>query len=354
MREGGDWLEAARARGGSRYDMVWAHPVYPTWEYEMVVPAGRWLVRPESDGLERADPREVEVDLRPGDYERVDFVVDGGHGRGGGRRTRVRVEDVQRDRVREATVEAWPAHPDVREDGPIAAAKTGWSDAILRGLGDEEYLFVAGKRGYVEAGKVAKAPVPGEKNGGVRLRLGRGAVVHAVARGADEKAVAGVEVVLERQDDFVSLLADREIADWVVRPTGATDKSGHLWMRGIYPGLYRLTGAHRRSGEAMFFAEFRDKGESRWEREFEKEYRGDEEDELEIRLVPAGVLRARLHCSDGSELAPEADLAIHDGLQTHDPGKAWNEAVYKAEAYVLEGQRRDTFHVGPLDPGAYR
>ena len=352
LQEAGPWLPAVQARGGSQYETVWTHPVHPNWEYEMVVPEGRWLVRPEAPGLERADPPELEVQLQAGDYERIDFVV-AGHGRGGGKWTYVRVEDTEHKRVPNAVVEAWPANPDARDEAPVATAKTrGWSDAILRGLGDDEYLFVAGKPGYVEASTIAKPPDPTERRR-VRLRLGPGATVHAVARDEDGEAAVGVEVVLTREDDYVSQLADREIAEWAARPSAATDGTAHLWMRGVYPGRYRLTGTLEGKDATMFFAEFRNKGDIRWEREMKKEYRGAETDQIEIRLAPAGVLRATVHCSDGSDLPPEADILVLDGLRAHEPEAWWEEAVHKTKAYVLEGDRRDGFHVGPLDRGAY-
>lgn len=348
LQEAGAWLPAVQARGGSKVDRVEARPIYPNWEYEMIVPEGRFVVRPEADGLERADPPEVELTLRPGDYERIDFVV-AGNNRGGGKWTRVRVDDPENKPAPNAVVEAWPADPDARRDQPVAEGRTGWRDATLRGLSDTEYLFVAGKPGFVEAETIRKPP----EEGRVRLQLGRGATLHAVANDPDEEPAPGVEVVLTREDEYVSLLADREIAAWAARPNAVTDGTGHLWMRGVYPGSYRLSGTFEGSDAEMFFAEFRNKGDTSWEREMEKEYRGAEEDEIEIRLAPAGVLQASLHCSDGSELPPEADILVLDGLRTPDPDRRGEDAVHKADAYVLEGERRDGFHLGPLDPGAY-
>jgi hypothetical protein len=317
----------------------------------MVVPEGRWIVRPEAPGLESSDPPSVELHLRAGDQERIDFVVDG-DSRGGGKWTRVRVRDHRRKRVGEAIVEVWPPDQDMREDAPVSEARTNeWTDATLTGLADAEYLFVAGKRGYVEAGKVSE--VPSADKGPIDLRLGQGATVHAVAADADGEAVAEVEVVLERVDDFVSLLADHEVAEWAARPTATTDGTGHLWVRGVYPGSYRMTGTYSSNETTMFFAEFRDKDDTRWQRELEKEYRGAEIDEIEIRLVAAGVLQATLHCSDGSELPPEADLLVLNGLTAHDPDRLAEEAIHQTQSYVLEGERRDGFHVGPLDAGAY-
>ncbi len=348
--EGGPWLAAAQTRGGSKYDRVSARPIYPTYEYEMVVPSGFWTVRPEATGLESADPPEVQVQLEAGDYEIIDFVVDGTH-RGGGKWARIRVEDPDGRRVREARVEVWPTDPDVREEQPIAEAETGWGDANVYGLAEGELLFVAGKPGFVEAAETLEPPHP--TKGRVRLRLGRGATIHAVAVDEDDEPAPDVDVVLARDDDFVSLLANREVAGWAAHPTGKTDGSGHLWLRGVYPGRYVLSGTFENRDETMFFAEFRNKGDTTWIREMEKEYRGTETDEIEIRLAPAGVLRATLHCSDGTELPPEADLLVLDGLRTYEPETWWDEGVLKIRSFVLEGQRRDSFHIGPLDPGAY-
>ena len=355
LQEAGAWLPAVQARGGSKFEVVWASPVYPTWEYEMVVPDGRWIVRPEADGLEHAEPPQLEVRLEPGEYRRIDFVVSGGSS-GGGRWTYVRVEDGERKRVPDAVAEAWPAEENAREDSPIAKAKTrGWSDAILRGLGDEEYLFVAGKPGYVETSTILKTP-DASKGRRVRLQLGRGTTVHAVARDEDDEGIAAVEVSLVRQDDFVSLLSSPDIVEWAQRPTDTTDGTGHLWMRGVYPGRFILSGTFQGDDTTMFFAEFRNDGDTRWERELEKEYRGNETDEIEIRLAPAGSVRATMHCSDGSELPPEADILVLGGdrLYSSKERNSWTEhAVQQRKAHVLEGEARDGFHVGPLELGAY-
>lgn len=351
LQEAGPWLPAVQARGGSHFDSVSAAPVYAAWWYEMVVPDGLWIVQPEAGGLEHAEPQQLEVRVQPGEERRIDFTVRGDSS-GGGRWTYVRVEDTKHNRIRDAVVEAWPANPDARDDVPIADGRTRWGDVMLRGLGEEEFLLVAGKPGYVEASKIAKPSDP-TKPGRVRLVLEPGATVHAVARDPDGEAAAGVEVVLTREDDFVSLLSSPEVAEWAARPTETTDGTGHLWMRGVYPGRYRLTGTLESSDATMFFAEFRDKGDTRWERELEKEYRGAETDEIEIRLAPAGVVRATLHCSDGSDLPAEADILVLDGLRTHDPDSWWEEGVLKTRAYVLEGERRDGFHLGPLETDAY-
>jgi len=351
LQEAGDWLAAAQARGGSQYEAVWARPNPPHWDYEMVVPEGRWIVRPEASGLTRSDPPEVELQLRAGDYERVDFVVAGAN-RGGGKWAHVRVTDPQRKPVSEAVVEAWPADPDARDETPVATERTHpWGAATLHGLGDEEYFFIAGKPGLVEASRTLKPPHP--TKGDVRLQLGLGATIHAMAQDAEGTGVAGVDVVLTREDDFVSLLADPEISEWASRPAERTDGTGHLWMRGIYPGLYRLTGTRRESESAMYFAEFRDEGDTDWNREMKKEYRGTETDDIEIRLVPAGLLRGTVHCSDGSDLPPEADIVVLDANRRDDKDDNWEAATHRSEAFVLQGERRDGFHLGPLDEGAF-
>ncbi|NIM62528.1 MAG: hypothetical protein GTN89_15955 [Acidobacteria bacterium] len=349
LMEPGAWLSAAQARGGSKYDRVSARPIYPTYEYEMVVPTGLWTVRPESPGLEFSEPPEARVRLEAGDYEVIDFVVDGSP-RGGRDSVRVLVEGPDGRRVRGAQVEAWPADPDARGREPIAEDKAAWWDAFLYGLADQEHLFVAGKPGYVEAGTLF---TPDPKKRQVRLQLGKGATVHAVALDGEGEPTPDVNVALTRGDDYVSLLTDREVIDWVARPAGKTDGSGHLWLRGVYPGLYVLSGSFESKDESMFFAEFRNKGDTSWQREMDKVYRDTETDEIEIRLAPAGVLRATLHCSDGGELPPEADLLVLDGVPNDEPDSWWENGVLRSKAHVLEGERRNTFHIGPLDTGAY-
>ena len=179
--------------------------------------------------------------------------------------------------------------------------------------------------------------------------------MHAVARD-DDTPVSGVAVTLSRLDDFETLLAADEIAQWVQRPSGTTDETGHLWMRGVYPGLYRLAGTLQKDDANWYFVEFRDPDDREWSRTLEREYAGEEVDEIEIRLAPAGSVRGRLHCTDGSTLPAEADILVLPGNRMRSDSTATDwlaEALHRENGHVLEGRRRDQLTIGPLEFGAY-
>lgn len=353
LQEPGPWLQAARERGGSVFDEVRAGPD-SRGNYEMVVPDGRWLVTAEGDDLVSAEPQQVEVVLQPGQEQRVDFTVRGEESPGPGLLT-VEVRDPTDLRVGGAVVEIWPEDPVQREEEPLARERTHrWGTTSFRGLGADTYAIVAGHPGYVEGSAVSPPPERNERNRRrVLVRLQRGATLHTVAR-EDDVPVAGVEVVLTRLEPFESMLASDEIQGWIQRPHGTTDETGHLWLRGIYPGRYRMSGTVARGDGEWSFVEFHDSAARRWSREPERVYAGERTDEIEIRLAPAGGLRARLHCSDGSPLPEEADVLVlpADRVWSGRVTSAWlADAVLNEKALVLEQRARDRLTVGPLESG---
>jgi hypothetical protein len=357
LEEAGPWLPSVQARGGSIYKYASARPQDPKRDYEMVVPDGRWIVSPRGEQLEGAEPNQVEIQLAPGDERRIDFVVRGS-ATDGEEATRVAVRKPEGGRVLDTPVEVWDADPENRPASPLAQERTTYFGiADIRGLdADTPYLFVAGAEGFVEETVTMKPPAPDDDPDMVLIHLKRGATVHAVSRNDDDAPLASIEVSLTRQDETSSMMTAPEIIEWARRPVGKTDDTGHLWLRGVYPGRYLVEGTLLGDDAARYFVEFRDSSSEDWESSIERTYVGEDIDEFDLRLTPAAGVQAIVQCSDGAPVPEEADILVLQGTSSYEDTveSDWiAEAVHASGDFVLEGDNRDRITAGPLVGGAY-
>jgi protocatechuate 3,4-dioxygenase beta subunit len=354
LLEAGDWLEAVQARGGSKYDSVDGFPRHPTYDYEMVVPSGRWRIQPAAPGLTGSEPEQMEIELNAGEEYQADFTVWGVSSSQPMTVVDVRLPDGQY--LDEGWVEVWQQDESLRNDGPIAQERIRFGRAYFRSLPIKPYLFLAGAEGFVEVAEVATAT---QKNGGyhkVKLVVGVGAALHAAAEDESGVPVEAIQVGVTRLDESNSQMERDQIRQWEERPHGETDSTGHLWIRGIYPGRYELKGSRQTKSGDWQAVEFNQDGGD-WARSLELSFEDVETVEIDLRIASAASLETRLYCSDGSELSQEADAFVFPSnySEIESPSAAWNDAAaITTSNHVLKGRHRDRLHVGPIDSGSYR
>ena len=224
--------------------------------------------------------------------------------------------------LEEASIAIWPIEGATEGAEPLRRAKTtrsgaGAPSARILGLPKGSYLITAGHREYAE-GKgslVDYKADPGEP-AWKSIALGAGASVRA--RATDEKgaAVPGVELSVDRTgEQAVSIVQDEELAGKRAHRKRRTDAGGSVTIAGLDAGSYRVTAAPSGSGAQTHLVRLSD-GKHPPAESLDLRIGADQQVDLEVRLIPAGHIRARLICSDRGSVPRSASLRILRFLST--------------------------------------
>jgi hypothetical protein len=259
--------------------------------------------------------------------------------------------------IRGARVEAWPLDPSSRDGEPLARAESLYGGlTVLRGVGKGDYAITANHPDFVE-GRVEISgfdPEDYERNDPIVVRLRRGATVHGVATDEDEARVSGARLTLTLLDDPEARPGEPETPERAPTKQGDTDATGHAWLRGIPPGLYRLEGEMRGPDAAARAVKFRREG--RLHSSLELDLVDEAQEEVDVAVVAAGSVRGRLACTDGLAIPAAASvLTVTAGtdLTGRDADDLARDAALWEGELGLIGPARDALVVGPLEGGAY-
>ncbi|MEM1202261.1 MAG: hypothetical protein AAGN66_03430 [Acidobacteriota bacterium] len=351
--EPGPWIDAARRRGGSRYESVIAPVDSRTSRYEMTLPDGRWQVAPKGKRLRESRPERVEVAMAPGGSENVDFtieleppaaetgemvvIVEGPKGRGKpGAKVEVRTS----------------------RDAPPVAAGTSHASGLARVPAPAEgsYLLVAAHVSTLEGTTRIEDYDPDAENPAVpTVRLPRGAEIQVQALDREARPLPGVELRVRRLDPEPEILSeDRRILRSKMSRALVTDHSGRATDAGFYPGRYRLE-ARLQGADGQGYSVILRSAE-RSGRRLDLRL-GSESVRVDARLVPAPRLRMALDCVDGWPLPQTADVYLMDigtGTDVAEDGPTARAGdSLSADRQLLAGERRDQLTLGPLVPGLY-
>lgn len=366
--EPGPWIEQAERRGGSSFRSVRAG-LDDRDRYEMVLPDGTWRLRARGPDVESADPPAAELELRPGDEDRVDFVV---RGDADGARGSLIVDVLGPTgrRIEDAAVEVWPLAEAERGSEPAARAVVRYR-AMVRGLEAGDWLIAAAHPEFLEGTEelLGYEPDP-DKPGQATVRLERAIRVHGVARDDKDEPVPGVRLSLARTDDGPqTIVAKPEIREALRNPQATSDASGHAWIESAWPGPYRATAELTGPRAGTRFVRFQpERGAPVDELELELTP-GTEERKVEMVVQPAANLTGELVCltdrrlpgaaslvavpgvEDPDDEAPPAERLPADGDAAEQP---WPASALWLPDQPLRGERRNGFVAGPLEADAYR
>jgi hypothetical protein len=352
LLEPGPWLRKAAARDEQGHETVTAN--VDNDRFRMVLPDGRWRVRVVGDGLATTEPAHRDVVMRPGGYERVDFVVDPVEA--GGVSFIVELRGPGGALLQDpggAIVEVWPLDPDLRGEAPVASGEMNTDRFPVRGLEPGDWLVIAGKAGFLEA--YALARLSGEhvdEPPVVQVALRPGARLRIRAADGDGRPANRVAVVGERLDDEpMPALDDAALLAAATRLPAVTDSTGYVSLEGLWPGRWRFRADWSSGDQRPRFARFT--GEDAGGPEIEAVLEEGRETELAVELAPAGALRASLACRDGSPLPATASArVVPSGWSQGDSPTGEGELLLPD--LPLRGPLRDTIAVGPLVQDAFR
>lgn len=356
--EPGPWFETARRRQGSVFDRGSAD-LDLSAEYRMMLPSGRWRLRPVGDGLLGSDPESVDLSLADGDDATADFMVtEEPLARGS-----IYVEVVSPDgrRVDDATVELWRAGERAPEDKPVQTGKLLPLHALVPFIGVPagSYRVAAGRLGYVESEEEVSDYEPGpDRPRRVRVRLREGATIVARATDPDGKAAPGAVLRMERIEPFIShILLDGDLAAAQSQREATTDATSRTQAGGFHAGRYRLDAALEGSRRNSSFVELRGPGGA-WGKTIEVDVADGGRMEVELRIVPAARIKGRLACEDRGPIPRMAAVVVLPSAveATAAPDEAARDGGegLVADRALLTGEARDTLVAGPLEEGAYR
>ena len=245
LLQAGPWLAAAKARGGSTYDVVPGTLVSRLCDWEAIVPSGLWRFTVSCELPCDVEPRFVDVAIDQGQVVRIDFDGAVASDASSGPTADVVVSVVGPDAlpVAKALVQAF----DARDAKAVVASDSTGDDgrAVLRvPAGLDELRLVAGHVDHVDAesawrrGPDAVLPV---------LQLGASAGVRVQAKDIEGAGVPGVEIVAETLDEPRDSLADEALRRHRRGRQGLTRADGTLQWRGFHGGSLslkaRMTGA---------------------------------------------------------------------------------------------------------------
>ena len=366
----GDWLAAANERGGSEFQRVVGLSDEPC-VYKMWLPEGGWLVRPEGD-IAGSDPEEVRVDIALGERREIDFDLLTNEQKERGEDLLVRVLSPDGKTVEGATVEAYrddasesegdsASDSEAAESGPpLATDVTGrffWTDARLAGLAAGSYRIVAGHPDFLEGEATVAHDPRAKKPTVVDVKLRAGGVIHARAVDGDGTAVGEVELRVTRVGDPPSGgLASELVRASKMSRTVRADATGHVWVRGLPAGTYRLAATLAGAKTAAHFVRLR-AGSAPPAASAEVELSEGRTTEVELVVLPAASLTGTLRCSDGGSLAPALGVRVFDAAT---PAKPWTDpdlregSLLAVDDLRLGGKLLDEFDAGPLETGTHR
>lgn len=367
LDEPGDWINAARARGGSQYERVSIRPDR-RGNYEMTVPDGRWRVFPVSQNLVSSVPPEDELVILPGEDLQVDFAVTlekPAHS------FMVTVGGKLTGEVRNAWVEILSMDGEALRSGRTTSRGRIRFPVLPE---KDDYLLVAGHRDYLETQRELLAfdsintvvtPISLEMGAGFRLQ----------AQDAAGEPMEGVELVVERREELPELrLKDPLFLSAKQSRTIPTDLTGRARANGFYPGLHEVRAVlPQRRGQAaeLLVGEPGTLKEKRWTVHLEAGQMVD----LEARLEPSAMIELEMVCEDGGPLPDAASVRVYDAavafeegafekgapLSPNKDGARYQEvqgeddgAVLVQENVLLKGQPRQVLRLGPLAQGTYR
>ncbi len=353
--EPGPWIDAVKERGGSVYELIYAG-VDNRGEYEMVLPDGRWEVRAAGPNVARSEPEVVDLYISPGEVRRQNFEVWDKEGEGGSSSMMVRVEGPTGERIRDVTFELWPLDPNRRSDAPTAREHVDYAFARFRDVPAGDWIVGAASEGFIEG----TVEVPGfdpddKKREPITVRLRRGATVHAVVDDDEGERVPDVQFRMERLDPMPErVVRDAAVVARITAPEAKSDTTGHAWIRGIWPGRYRLSGTVGGSLEASRFVRFREDG--RLIDSVEVDLGDEQEIEIEAELVAAARVTGHLVCSDGRPMPGLVSLVAvpaHFDTVDMDSAALVDEAKTQIDELPLRGSLHDGFAAGPMEQGHY-
>jgi hypothetical protein len=352
LLEAGSWIEGVRA--GSQYDAAVAGVDPRTSRYSVMVQDGRWELKAVGDRIVSANPESAVVFLPPGGVENVDFVVET---KGSGSEIEVRVLDPRRKSVGGATVEVRALNDAPPDAEPLRRAQTyGTGTVCIPDLPAGDLAVAAGHPNYLDAETEVREFDPEGGTREVEVQLRMGATLHVTAADSDDRSVSGVRLELVRMDGGPQIkISDPELVATTLRKQASTDATGHAWMRGIWPGPYRLTGRLEGSSSTTGFVRILDHDQP--VEELEIALTEAEERELRARVLPAASFQARLHCSRGQPLPGKASVAVVPAsvaLEALDAEDWMEESELVLEDVPLTEEKHDVIGVGPLEEGAYR
>ncbi|MCP3982349.1 MAG: carboxypeptidase regulatory-like domain-containing protein [bacterium] len=352
--EPGPWIEAARARGGSVFDVVQARWVAPRL-YEMVVPSGRWVVRPEGPRLIESSPAEVELALEPGGAATQDFLVRHEDSSGSGLSVRVMTPD--HGYIKGASVEVWARETrdgepqyrvDERETELFRAAR-------FYDLPPGNYVVYAAHPDYLETSIEINdyEPLDGELVP-ARVVLERGAEIDAHATDEDGKPVAGVELEVQRLAELPMRIEDAELRALKMRARRDTDATGRAKIVGLYSGAHRIHARLRGEQAVRRFVRIAlpdgGHGES-----LDLHLGEGESATVELAVLPAASVAGSLVCHDHRALPVATSVRVFDlaaRFDVDDPDLERNAALAHDDL-PLSGGHSDDFLAGPLETGGY-
>ncbi len=353
--EPGPWIDAVEERGGSVYEMLYAG-VDNRGEYEMVLPDGRWEVRAVGASVAGSEPEVVDLNIAPGEVRRQDFEVWDKEGNGGSSYMTVKARGPEGEWLRRATIELWPLDPDRRSDAPTAREHAEYAFSRFRDVPAGDWIVGAAAEGFIEG----TAEVPGfdpddESRETIKVRLRRGATVHAVVDDDEGERVPDVQFRMERLDPMPeNVVQDAAVVERITAPEAKSDTTGHAWMRGVWPGRYRLRGTVGGRLEATRFVRFREDG--RLTESVEVDLGDGQEIEIEAELVAAARVTGHLVCSDGRPMPGLVSLVtVPAEFDTADMDSAAmvDAAKIQIDELPLRGSLHDGFAAGPMEQGYY-
>ncbi len=358
LLEPGAWIEAARARGGSEFNSVLGRGVQGDPEaYEMVLPAGRWLILAQGERLISSRPESVELELLPGSEDRVDFLVRFSEGDGPG--LRVTALSPQHQRLRGVFAAAWPLTNDPAATPPLSRCQ-GDTGCVLSGLEAGDFMIVAGHRDFLEGQRVLPKYDPEGKRQQVFVTLEDGAQLRFRAWDSDQQSVADVALVLERLgEEPLTLLNDDELNAQKSRREASTDSSGYAAIGGLSQGRYllqgQILGATSMTRSIRFVGN--DTRHEEPEPELEVELGSREQRLVEITVLVSGSIQGRLACHDSLPPGPAVSVRLFSIQKPHrdrrhDPGLR-EGATLALDDLSLTGAGLSSFVAGPLEAGLF-
>ncbi|MDX1388000.1 MAG: hypothetical protein R3344_02365 [Acidobacteriota bacterium] len=353
LLEPGRWIEQVEERGGSDIRHVNARWIDPD-NYEIVLPDGRWSVRPSGAGVVWSDPEEEIVVLAPGEERRVDFTVRLESGDSSELLVNVTAAEGRWAPIEEARVEVWSL-----DDSGSPLAKVGEGEtkswprpARIYGLPAGKYLVVAGHPDYLEGRQPIDYEPDPEDPRTVDIRLPAGAAVLATALDEDDTPVPEVDVRVIRLDDPPDIvLEDQRFRDAKKLREGPTDTTGHIKLTGLYPGRYAVMGRLRGALAATRFVRVMDDGKQK--DEIEITLGGEEERRVELAVRPAASVSGSLACTDGGSLPGATSIRAlppgNDDIDRREDPDLTENALLTVDDLALTGKHGDRFLAGPFE-----
>jgi protocatechuate 3,4-dioxygenase beta subunit len=351
--EPGTWIEAANYRGGSDVEHVEARWPDPN-NYEIVLPDGRWSVRPVGNGVVWSEPEQELVNVAAGEERRVDFTVGLEASESTELLVSVLVSTGRWAPIEKARIEVWSLDDDSRPASKVGQGETeSWYlPARISGIPAGNHVVVAGHRDYLEGRETIEYEPDPVKPPSVSVRLPSGAAILAGALDEDDEPVPDVEVEIVRLDELPEItIEDEGFRNDKSRRVGATDATGHIKLEGLYPGRYALRGRLRGALAATRFVRVIDDGEQH--DEIELELGNEKERHIDLAVRPAASLSGTLACTDGGSLpgatSIRALLPEVDELDRREDPDLTLDALLALDDQPLTGKHLDRFLAGPLE-----